>query len=104
LDDAWEAYYGFHQGNQTLHEYFKEFQSIVQVLEHYGAAISADAPYIKAIKEKLRATLLTSLSNDKLHKWALAASKLQTVAMGFLKRADQRRYGAIWSKLENNYT
>jgi hypothetical protein len=24
--------------------------------------------------------------------------------MGFLKRADRRRYGALWSELENNYT
>jgi hypothetical protein len=104
MDDAWEAYYGFHQGNLSLHAYLKEFQSIVQVLEHYGAAIGADGPYIKAIKEKLKATLPSSISEPELHKRALAASKLQTAAMGFLKRADQRRYGALWSELENNYT
>jgi hypothetical protein len=104
MDDAWEAYYGFHQGSLTLHEYLKEFQSIVQVLEHYGAAIGADGPYIKAIKEKLKATLPSSISEPELHKRALAASKLQSLAMGFLKRADRRRYGALWSELENNYT
>jgi hypothetical protein len=35
LDDAWCDYYSYHQGaQQSLHEYLKEYQSLVQVLEH----------------------------------------------------------------------
>lgn len=35
LDDAWCSYYGCQQGaQQSLHDYLKEYQSIVQVLEH----------------------------------------------------------------------
>jgi hypothetical protein len=46
LDDAWTSYYGYSQGHlQTVHDYLKEFQGLVQVLDHYGAAIGADGPY-----------------------------------------------------------
>jgi hypothetical protein len=105
LDDAWCHYYAYHQGpNQSLHEYLKEYQSLVQVLEHYGAAIGADGPYLASVKEKLKATLPSTLSADELQKRTLAAAKLQAIAMGFLKRADRRRYGGLWSELENNFT
>jgi hypothetical protein len=54
LDDTWYNYYSYHQGaQQSLHEYLKEYQSLVQVLEHYGAAIGAEGPYIESVKDKL---------------------------------------------------
>jgi hypothetical protein len=35
FDDAWCNYYSYHQGaQQSLHEYPKEYQSLVQVLVH----------------------------------------------------------------------
>jgi hypothetical protein len=74
------------------------------VLEHYGAAIGAKGPYIKAVKDKLRTALLSTVAPQELHKRALAAAKLQTIAIRFMKRADKRRYGGLWSKLENNFT
>jgi hypothetical protein len=105
LDDAWCSYYSYHQGaQQSLHEYLKEYQSLVQVLEHYGAAIGAEGPYLVSVKEKLQTTLLKAVSDEELHKRSLAAAKLQTIAMGFMKRADRKRYGGLWSELENNYT
>jgi hypothetical protein len=85
-------------------EYLKEYQSLVQVLEHYGAAIGAKGPYIESAKDKLRTSLLSTVAPQELHKRALAAAKLQTIAIGFMKRADKRRYGGLWSKLENNFT
>jgi len=46
LDDAWSAYYSCRQGkDQTLHDYLKVFQGLVQELEHCGAAIGAEGPY-----------------------------------------------------------
>ncbi len=103
LDDAWEAYYNIQQGqHQDIHAYLKEYQSIIQVLEHYGAAIGTDAPYLAAMTKKLTATF--SLSGEELKKRALAGAKLQTIAMGFMKLADRRCYGALWTDSENNYT
>ncbi len=29
---------------------------------------------------------------------------VQSIAIGFLQQADQRRYGGLWSELENNFT
>ncbi len=105
LDDAWSNYYSYHQGaQQSLHEYLKEYQSLVQVLEHYGAAIGAEGPYIESVKDKLRTTLLSTVAPQELRKRALAAAKLQTIAIGFMKRADKRHYGGLWSELENNFT
>jgi hypothetical protein len=52
LDDAWENFYSYRQGaHQSLHNYLKEWQSLVQVLDHYGAVIGADGPYLAAIRE-----------------------------------------------------
>jgi hypothetical protein len=39
------------EGSQSLHNYLKDYQSLVQVLEHYGAALSAEGPYLDALKE-----------------------------------------------------
>jgi hypothetical protein len=58
LDDAWTNYYTYQQGaHQDLHDYLKDFQSLVQVLEHYGAEIGADQPRIKSAKKALREKL-----------------------------------------------
>jgi hypothetical protein len=108
LHDAWSSFYKFHQGpHQSLHEYLKDYQSLVQVLEHYGAAIGADGPYIESVKTKLK--VMHGLSGDAsdaetLHKMAVTATKQQTVAIAFMKGADKRRYGALWSDLENQYS
>jgi len=60
----------------------------VPFLEHYGAAIGAEGPYLEAITEKLKATLSSSVSKEEPLKRALAGAKLQTIAMGFMKRDD----------------
>jgi hypothetical protein len=62
-DNAWCNYYSYHQGaQQSLHEYLKEYQSLVQVLEHYGAAIGAEGPYLEElVKEKLKTALLSTV-------------------------------------------
>jgi hypothetical protein len=105
LDDAWELFYSYRQGpHQSLHEYLKEYQSLVQVLEHYGATIGADGPYLDATKEKLKRELSPVVPDAELLKRVLGAAKLKTIAMAFLKRADRRRYGALWSELENNFS
>jgi hypothetical protein len=55
LDDAWSNYYAFRQGNrQTLHDFLKDYQGLVQVLEHYRAALGAESPYHDALKAKVK--------------------------------------------------
>jgi hypothetical protein len=65
LDDAWCSYYGYHQGaHQTLHEYLKEYQSLVQVLEHYSAAIGSEGPYLDQVKDKVKAASKTHMTDS----------------------------------------
>jgi hypothetical protein len=106
LDDAWSGYYGHRQtAGQTLHEYLKEFQSLVQVLEHYGAALGAEGPYQDSVKEQVMADAPDGgFSTEEYRKRAVMAAKKKSVAIAFLKRADRKQYGGLWSELENIYT
>jgi hypothetical protein len=103
LDDAWSSYYSYRQGNkQTLHDYLKEYQGLVQVLEHYGSALGAEGPYQDAVKDDVMAE--TGPTDEEYKKRTVIAAKKKSVAIGFLKRADRKRYGGLWSNLENLYT
>jgi hypothetical protein len=104
LDDAWSSYYSCRQGNkQTLHDYLKEYQGWVQVLEHYGAALGAAGPYQDAVRDNVMEET-PGLTDQEYKKRTVIAAKKKYVAIGFLKRADRKRYGGLWSNLENLYT
>jgi hypothetical protein len=107
LDDAWHQYYILKQGHdETLHDYHKTYQSLLQVLEHYGAVFGTDPPYQSAVRE--RVTLLaatdTSITSTRLDIMVKSAAKNKFSAIGFLKRADIRRYGTLWTELENSFS
>ena len=75
----------------------------MQVLEHYGAALGADRPYQESIKKQILDES-GNLTDVEVTKRATALAKPKSIAVAFLKRADRKRYGALWSELENNYT
>ena len=79
---------------------------MVQVLEHYGAALGLEVPFRDSVKESVMEDEPdgTDWSQDEIDKRCLVAAKKKTVAVAFFKRADQKRYGALWSELENNFT
>jgi hypothetical protein len=104
LHDAWSNYYSYRQAtDQTLHEYLKDFQALVQVLEHYGAALGAEGPYQDSVKKQVMADT-PNLSTAEYQQRFVAVAKKKSVAIAFLKGADRKRYGGLWSELENNYT
>jgi hypothetical protein len=75
----------------------------VQVLEHYGATIGANGPYLATVQENIIDTpMMFELTTDELKKRVLVASKLKKIAIAFMKRADRRCYGGLWSNFENN--
>jgi hypothetical protein len=82
----------------------KDYQSLVQVLEHYGAAIGAEGPYLESVKKSVKMKAPDNITEEELRKRQVTAAKLQSVDIGFLKRADSRRYGGLWSELENNFS
>jgi hypothetical protein len=104
LDDTWSNYYGCRQGHkQTLQEYLKDFQGLVQVLEHYGVALGAEGSYQDSVKAQVRKDN-PGLITDEYNRRVVAAAKKKSVAIVFFKRADRKRYGGLWSALENQYT
>jgi len=105
LDDAWSRYYNYRQGqDQTLHDYLKKIEGLVQVLEHYGASIGTEEPLKEYVKEHVTSYAPDSLSTGELELRILTAAKNRYLAVGFLKRADKKKYGALWRELENSYT
>jgi hypothetical protein len=87
LDDAWSGYYAYRQGNkQTLHEYLKDFQALVQVLEHYGAALGA---YQGSVMEQVKEANPGLTTEEYYVKRAILAAKKKPVAIAFLKKSQQ---------------
>jgi hypothetical protein len=104
LDDAWSSYYSCRQGpHQSLHEYLKDFQGLVQVLEHYGAAIGAEGPYQDSVRAKIKADS-PGFREEEYSRRSVVFAKKKSIAINFLKRADRKRYGGLWRELENNFT
>jgi hypothetical protein len=104
LDGPWTNYYIYRQGNQqTVHEYLKDYQGLVQVLEHCGAALGAEAPYQDALKAQIKIDHPGLTTAEYRARTTLAAKK-KSATIGCLKRADRQRYGGLWSELENLFT
>jgi hypothetical protein len=76
---------------------------LVQVLEHYGAALGAEGPYQDAVRDDVEEET-PGLTDKEYKKRTVIAAKKKSVAIGFLKRADRKRYGGLWSELENLFT
>jgi hypothetical protein len=72
----------------------KDYQSLVQVLEHYGAAIGSEDPYLDSVRERVRAETY-AVTEEEYKAYKITAAKQQTIAIGFLKRADKRRYRGL---------
>ncbi len=111
LDDAWSNCYSFQQGkHQDPYECLKEHQALIQALDHYGAAIGSAGPQMLSVTEAVKATWKATnddtavLTKDMLEKLAVAAAKTKVIAIGFLKRSDQKRHGGLWTDLENSYS
>jgi hypothetical protein len=103
LNDAWSDFCSYKQGqNQQLYDYLKEFQSLVQVLEHCGAEFGADGPNQASVVAEVKA----DFPNDTafaLKARAVAAAKRKSFGIAFLKNAGTQ-YAGLRSDLENNCT
>ena len=105
LDDAWKNYYNFKQKpEQSLHDYLKDFQSVIQVLEHYDASVGIDTPYQKAVEKAAVVGMSAKATAEEKLVVIKAAAKKKCIAIAFLKRADRKLYGGLWSELENNFS
>lgn len=95
LDDARTSYYAYKQTpDESLAEYLDHFRSRVDVLEHFGGQLGEDPKFLPASirRSTTDPKKLAKLSCD------------YTLAVSFLKRADRRRFGPLWSSLENQFS
>ena len=77
----------------------------MEVLEHYGAALGTKEAFKNAVRSSVTAQgAKRSWSPEEVAKRIKVAAKNKTVAIGFLRRADRNRYGALWSELENGFS
>jgi hypothetical protein len=104
LNDAWTDFYNFKQGqHQLLYDYLKDFQALVQVLEHYGAEFGADGPNIASVLAEVRIDHPAE-SDAANRKRAVLSAKRKSIAIAFLKNADPTRYSGLLRDLENQYS
>ena len=93
LGDAERNLASFRQGpDMSLATYKTEFESLVDVFEHYGGRIGA-YPALEALVDK---KVTDTVDRTK------RARNLK-LAMDFLNGADRRRFGTLWADLENQF-
>jgi hypothetical protein len=96
IDDAHANFYKYKQGfDEPIADYLHNFQSRVEVLEHYGGSVGHDPTLLKSVDDPT-----SPKGTDTCKKLA----RNRALAIAFLKRADQRRFGTLWTDLENQYT
>jgi len=97
LDNARITYYAHTLGAKDLISCYPEhFRSLVEVLEHYGGAIGEDPGLLDA-------NAAVSANADDTSK-RLKIARDRTLALAFLKRANRRRFGALWADLGNQFS
>ena len=105
LDDAWSLFYAYRQGSdQSLHDFLKDFQCLVQVLEHYGAVFGHEKPFQESVKQRVTSTASPDSSAAAIEKLCINAAKKRYIAISFLKRAHTGKYGGLWTDLENSFS
>ena len=111
MDDARTAYYGYTQPkHQLLADYLRHFQSLIDVMDHYGASIGEDRAFLdkagilmdESPPSEGRSGYSELMLQYNVRK-SLAARN-RSIALSFLKRAYKPRYGSLWTDLENQYT
>jgi len=97
LDDARTSYYAYTRGAEdSISSYLEHFSSLVEVLQHYGGAISKDPGLLDA-------TAAVSSDTDDATK-RLKIARDRTLALAFLKRANRHCFGTLWADLENQFS
>jgi hypothetical protein len=92
LSETWTTYYNFKQGpEKPRHDYHKDFQSLVEVLEHYGGVFGAEKPFQDAVEKVALSGKYAALKSDedKLAR-VVSVAKDKAIAIQFMKNADPK--------------
>ena len=111
LDDARVNFYTHKQDdNENIYNYLKNFQALVEVLEHYRAIIGEDGPFLMEVDKLMTETMPVDNDTNYAVKYRLYSKKRAevtkhcTITIAFLKRANRKYYGSLQSDLENQYS
>ena len=78
--------------------------SLYKVLDHRGAIYGEAEVFNEYVRARVERTGSPYTDRAEFTKRQVAAAKRQYIGVSFLKRADKRRYGALWSELENGFS
>ena len=100
LDEANSMYHAYKQENgESNARHFRNFKSIVSVIEHLGGTILSDGSLIKVEKERDDKNGLSVKTNTEYK--LIVKEKMLGVA--FLKRSDQKRYGKLMTSIRDQH-
>ena len=100
IDVAKENVYAYRQkSHQSLADYYKEFCSMVDVLEHYGGRFGDDDALTAKVMEELR--IDSEVEKKKFEADSIIMARQRALAIAFIRRADQDRFGNLLTDLLN---
>ena len=100
LDEAKRLYYAYKQGeDETNDKHLKNFKNLVEVIEHFGGDIFQDQALIKHEMAKDKEQGLSPKTNSEYD--LIVRNKM--MAIGFLKRANTRKYEILMSNIRDQF-
>jgi hypothetical protein len=92
MADATQQVFTFRQGpDMALSKYYEDFKNLIEVYEHYGGDLGSSPVLV--------ATITTGTPAQK----QLAARNMY-IGILFLRGADRKRFGGLWTDLENQHS
>ena len=100
IDVAKENVYAYRQkANQSLADYYKEFCSMIDVLEHYGGRFGDDQALTAKVMDEL--LIDSEVEKKKFEADSIVMARQRALVIAFIRRADQDRYGNLLTDLLN---
>ena len=65
----------------------KDFQCLLQVLEHYGTVFGHESPFQQAVRERMKSTVATDTTDFNITQLCVSAAKKRYIAICFFKQA-----------------
>ena len=100
IDVAKENVYAYRQkSHQSLADYYKKFCSMIDVLEHYGGRFGDDQALTAKVMDELM--IDSETEKKKFEADSITMARQRALAIAFIRRADQDRFGNLLTDLLN---
>ena len=100
LDEAKRLYYAYKQGeDETNDKHLKNYKNLIEVIEHFGGNIFKDDALVKHETEKDKENGKNTKTTEEYE--LIVRNKM--MAVGFLKRANTRRYEGLMNSIRDQF-